>query len=58
MKKVRLFNIDWDTDGETVSLPTDVTVEVDEDFDAEEEAADLLTDKYGWCVKGCEYANA
>jgi hypothetical protein len=44
--KLRCFEIDWDTDGEAVDLPTEVVVEVEE----EDEAADALSDRFGWCV--------
>lgn len=43
---VRLYNIDWDTDGEQVDLPTEVIVEkMDDDL-----YADYLSDRFGWCV--------
>lgn len=50
--KINVTEIDWDTDGETVDLPTEVTIDTQaegmEDPDAE--IADWLSDKYGWCV--------
>jgi hypothetical protein len=58
MKIVRLFNIRWDTDEEDpnkLGLPTQHIAVVDDDWDAEEEAADLLSDTYGFCVEGCSY---
>lgn len=55
-KKIKcvITNIDWDTDGEKVStLPTDVTLEL-EDLDglgvSDQDVADELSDKYGYCV--------
>ena len=36
-------------------LPTEYETEVDGDFDPEQEAADLLSDKFGWCVLSCNY---
>jgi len=46
--KVKVFDIQWDTDGEEVdNLPSSVIYEncnTDDDF------ADMLSDEYGWCV--------
>lgn len=53
--KVRFFDIDWDTDGETEDLPTETTLEVDDDLDICEEGADVLSDTYGWCVNSFNY---
>jgi hypothetical protein len=55
-KKVRFYDIQWDTDGETVEdLPTEVTLEVPGTLDIEMEGADLLSDKYGWCIHGFQH---
>ncbi len=44
---VRCYGIQWDTDGEDVGfLPSSVLVEVEDELDA----ADALSDQYGWCV--------
>lgn len=48
--RVRLFDIDWDADDHETDLPTELTIEVDEDFDADNDSADWLSDNYGWCV--------
>ena len=48
--KVRAYNIIWDTDGETVDLPDDVIIDLDDDADPSLEGADYLSDNYGWCV--------
>lgn len=53
--QVRFYDIDWDTDDEDVDLPAEVTLEVDDDLDVEEEGSDILSDQYGWCVKGVNY---
>lgn len=54
--RVRFSRIEWDTDGEVVDLPTEVILDdVDPETDLEEEAADLLSDKYGWLVKSVSY---
>ena len=44
MKK---YVVDWDTDGEYIDLPK--TAEVPDDI-PEDEVADWLSDKYGWCI--------
>jgi hypothetical protein len=54
-QKVRFSNIVWDTDGKFVELPSEVTLEVPKDKDVDLEGADVLSDKYGWCVKGFEF---
>ena len=49
--KIRCYNIRYDTDGLKVNLPKELFFESDEpDFDPHEEAADLISDKTGWCV--------
>jgi len=60
-RQVRFYNIKWDTtdddhpDGQDVDLPDDVTLEVDGDVDLDTEGADVLSDKYGWCVFSFDY---
>lgn len=48
MKRFHVVNIEWDTDGKRVQLPTAVTVECE----SEKDIADALSDKYGWLVSG------
>jgi hypothetical protein len=48
---VKAVEIEWETDGESVDLPTEV--ELPSDLD-EDEVADYLSDKFGWLVKGFE----
>ena len=49
--KVLFSNIEWDTDGEeNLDLPESVILEVDSTTDLENEGADVLSDKYGYCV--------
>ena len=59
MQIVRLFDIRWDTDDENPSelgLPTEHIAVVDEDqWSPEEDAADLLSDLYDFCVEGCSF---
>jgi hypothetical protein len=58
MKVVRLFDIRWDTDGEPadeLGLPREHIAIVDDDWDPVEDAADLLSDQYDFCVDGCSF---
>lgn len=48
---MKIKNIDWETDGEVVDLPTEV--ELSDDID-EENIADELSDEYGWLVNSFE----
>lgn len=59
--KVKVFDIDWDTDGEDVELPSEIEVEVDDEFaDDEDELSevigDYLSDEYGFCHFGFDYS--
>ena len=52
---------DWDTDvglhekpGD-LGLPKEHIAVVDDDWNPEEEAADLLSDEYDYCVLGCSF---
>ena len=47
---MRIFNIDWETDGYDVDLPKEVTIESME----EDMIADYLSDTYGWLVNSFE----
>lgn len=49
---IRIFDIDWDLDDEIVNLPREVYMEVPNNIDMDEEGADLLSDHFGWCVRG------
>ena len=53
--KIRFHNIKWDTDGEDVDLPTETTLEVDDDIDVSLQGADALSDKFNWCVLSFEW---
>jgi hypothetical protein len=48
--KVKFYNIDWDTEGQDIDLPNQVTLEITENFDLEQCGANLLSDQYGYCV--------
>lgn len=48
---MKIFDIKWDTDGEDVELPTEMDVP-DDLYD--DEIADYLSDKTGFCVNSWE----
>lgn len=61
MNKIILYNIEWDTDGESYvddDLPTEVIIDnpTDEMMEAvsgfDDMLADYLSDEYGYCVYG------
>lgn len=55
-RKVRAFNIKYDTDGEDVDLPAEIVFEnVSEDLNLEDEIANMVSDKTGWCVESVDY---
>jgi hypothetical protein len=54
MKVIRLYDIQWDTD-EEVDLPTEHIAVVEDNFDPEEQAADLLSDAFDFCVLNCSF---
>ena len=45
--KFRATDIEWDTDGEDVDLPSVDIVEAD----SADEVADALSDKHGFCIE-------
>lgn len=49
--KVKVFNIDYDTDGEEVDLPQELTLEVT----SLSELEDKISDETGFCHWGFEY---
>jgi hypothetical protein len=57
-KIFKITDIDWDTDGEEIDLPTKINgfvVEGYEDCDWDEVISDKLSDEYGWCVNSFCY---
>jgi hypothetical protein len=52
---IAAHNIKYDTDGRKIRLPKKILFEVEDDFDADEELADLISDETGFCVFSCEY---
>jgi heme/copper-type cytochrome/quinol oxidase subunit 2 len=53
--KVHFYNINYDTDGESIDLPTELTLEVDDDIDVSLEGADLISDETGFCVNSFNF---
>ncbi len=54
--KVTFFNIVWDKEVSEVShLPSEVVLDIDDDIDLKEQGADVLSDKFGWCVNSVNY---
>lgn len=45
---MKVSDIKWETDGETIDLPSEVEVN---DNISDDEIADYLSDKYGWLVE-------
>lgn len=56
-KQVSFTNIDWDTDGDGADLPSEVVLEVsfDDETDLDSQGADILSDKYGFCVLSFDF---
>ena len=51
--RVTLTGIKWDTDGEDpkdLGLESELTLTLPQDWDEDSSIADLLSDRYGWCV--------
>lgn len=53
----KITDIDWDTEGEEVDLPTKVQIDVDieENDDVDDILASRLSDEYGWTVNSFNY---
>ena len=55
-KRVKIWDIDWDTDGEDIpELPKEITLQLPEDKVDEDEISDYLSDTYGFCHNGFEF---
>jgi hypothetical protein len=52
---IKATDIVYDTDHETQNLPTDITFEVDNDFEPEDGLADLVSEETGYAVKSLNY---
>lgn len=53
--EVECTKIVWDTDGEKVDLPSTVRIMLDASENVGEVVANVLSDKFGWCVKKLDY---
>jgi hypothetical protein len=53
--RIKVTNIVYDTDGESVDLPSEMIVNVDGVIDIESEIADSISDRTGWCVTSFQY---
>jgi hypothetical protein len=57
--KFRFYDIDWDTDGQGPDLPKSVVLEVEPEVAGQGIAivgADVLSDKFGWCVNSFQWS--
>lgn len=55
MQTYLIKKIVWDTDGETVPLPTELTLQTDaDDANLAHEICDTLSDEFGWLVVSFE----
>ena len=61
--KIQCYDIEWDTDDEEVDdLPERVLLTIEDEDEIEDYydnpddcIADILSDKYGWCIKNFDY---
>ena len=53
--KVKVMNIDWDTDGESVDLPTQVEIDMNADSEFPFYIADAVSDRYGFCINSLTF---
>ena len=60
LKSIRIYEIEYDTDGEEIELPTELTLDVNTD-DVEEIAdlaSDYISDTTGFCHNGFNWTYA
>ena len=55
MKKIKFFNIEYDTDGQEIKLPKELIFDVDLSFDVDMDGAELISNKVGFCVFNFDY---
>ena len=54
--KYRVFDIEYDTDGEQIDLPKEIEIEVSDDCeDIEETISDEISNKTGFCHLGFNF---
>lgn len=54
-KFIKVTDIRYDTDGLKVKLPKTLIFEVDDDLDPDNEIADKVSEKTGWCVSSLSW---
>ena len=54
--KIRVSDIEWETDDKDVDLPTEVVLDIEESSSekAVEIALDKVSDEYGFLINSCE----
>ena len=52
---IRFYDIEWDREGHCTALPKEVVLPVDDDCEVALEGANLLTDRFGYCLHGFEF---
>lgn len=52
---IRVFNIQYDTDGEDVPLPKEIVFKLEDHEDLENELSEAITDHTGFCHRGFAY---
>lgn len=60
LPKVKVTDIVYDTESDGIiysqkKLPKEMIIELSGDNDPEDEIADIISDKTGWCVQGFNY---
>jgi len=56
MRKIKYFNIEWDSDDNDDELPSEHTIEVDSDFDPVDDGGDILSDEFGFLVASFSFS--
>ena len=66
MKVYRIYNIDWNTDGKSVDLPSEVNIEIEYDNGEEVESSlpvealewisNQLSDEFDWLVNDFDHS--
>jgi hypothetical protein len=51
----RVYDIDYDTDGQAVDLPESLVLTIDDGLDPSIYLADEISDETGWCVNSFQF---
>lgn len=54
--KYLCYDIEWDTDGEDVDLPTSLEVAIDDTDDVQDALSDALSNETGYSHKGFNFS--